>query len=405
MSNQNPSHPTPDPHNTAGPRHGSDPRNGAGPRDLPDPRNDRPVGRGERRAWNTATAVVGGVGALALLLGGAGTATAVAMTQERDGSWTASSDVDQIRIDAPSGMVSVNTSPTVDRVQVQWHESGWSLSERGIIPSVRDGVLQLDVPDRPSQWGSGVQSVSITVPQDGPRTSLDLKSGTGAVHVNGTYRDVRARTDLGSISATDVEAAVFDAHATTGQVLLDGVSVKNRLDAHTNQGGALVNVRGTAPQRTSVTATSGVYGISMPAADYWYPQDSQRDVADPRHPVTTTPGSNDRPGGARSSGAPTSPDYTGDDAARPSEVSADTVCAAAPEGQPCLFVSGTPVGVNDYSYMREWSQGWDEVAREYGEAPRSSERAAESKQPIDRATDAATASPTGCSTPSPADGN
>ena len=112
MSNQNPSHPTPDPHNAAGPR------------DLPDPRNDRPVGRGERRAWNTATAVVGGVGALALLLGGAGTAAAVAMPQERDGSWTASSDVERIRIDAPSGMVSVNTSPTVDRVQVQWHESG-----------------------------------------------------------------------------------------------------------------------------------------------------------------------------------------------------------------------------------------------------------------------------------------
>ena len=121
--------------------------------------------------------------------------------------------------------------------------------------------------------------------------------------------------------------------------------------------------------------------------------------------MTTTPGSNDRPGGARSSGAPTSPDSTGDDAARPSEVSADTVCAAAPEGQPCLFVSGTPVGVNDYSYMREWSQGWDEVAREYGEAPRSSERATESKQPIDRATDAAMASPTGSATPSPADGN
>ena len=164
MSNQNPSHPTPDPHSAAGPR------------DLPDPRNDRPVGRGERRAWNTATAVVGGVGALALLLGGAGTAAAVAMTQERDGSWTASSDVERIRIDAPSGMVSVNTSPTVDRVQVQWHDSGWSLSERGVIPSIRDGVLQLDMPGRPSQWGSGVQSVSITVPQDGPHTSLDLKS-------------------------------------------------------------------------------------------------------------------------------------------------------------------------------------------------------------------------------------
>ena len=112
MSHQNPSHPTPDPHNAAdprhgsNPRHGSDPRNGAGPRDLPDPRNDRPVGRGERRAWNTATAVVGGVGALALLLGGAGTAAAVAMTQERDGSWTASSGVERIRIDAPSGMSS-----------------------------------------------------------------------------------------------------------------------------------------------------------------------------------------------------------------------------------------------------------------------------------------------------------
>ena len=326
MSNQNPSHPTPDPQNASAPRHGSDPQNvsgprhGSGPRNMPDPRNDRPVGRGERRAWNTATAVVGGVGALALLLGGAGTATAVAMTQHRDGSWVAPSEVEQIRINAPAATIDVATSPTVEHVQVKWYETGLTLTDHDPAPVVRDGVLQMDIPRPRTGWDPSLQHVTVTVPQGNSRASLDLTSGTGAVHVNGTYRDVRARTDLGSISASNVEAAVIDARATTGQVLLDGVSVKNRLDAHTVRGGALVNVRGQVPERTSITATTGVYGISMPAADYWYPQDSQRDVADPRHPVTTTPGSNERPGGARSSGTPTSPQYTGDDAARPPRV-------------------------------------------------------------------------------------
>lgn len=328
-----------------------------------DPRGDRPhdrlVGRGERRAWNTATAVIGGVTALGLLLAGAGTAAAVALTQERDGSWTATSAVKEIRIDTRTATVDVTTSPTVEHVEVQWHETGWSLPDRQITPTVENGVLSLDaVRQEESAWATGPQQISVVVPQDAPAASLDISSTGGAVNVEGTYQDVSASSEMGSVTASNVEASVLDARATTGQVVLDGVSVKNRLDAHVTLGMALVAAQGPAPQRTSVTATTGAYGVDMPGADYWYPQGSQHDVADPRHPRTTTPGSSAYAGDSWGSGDSWSSDQglqTATQGGAPStEYDADATCDAAPKGRPCLFLKGTPVDVRDAGTVDAW---------------------------------------------------
>lgn len=359
----------------------------------------RPVGRGERRAWNTATAVVGGVGALALLLGGAGTAAALAMTQERTGSWTADAAVSSISIDAPMGSVDVFTSPTVDHVEVQWHEAGWKLDDRPLTPSLHNGTLRLDYPPERSDWGNSPRQVTVIVPQGGSAASLDVASSTGAVNVSGTFKNISARTDTGAVSAHDVEAAVLDARATTGQVLLDGVRVSDRLDAHVNQGVAIVNAHGSAPKRTSITASTGTYGAAMPGADYWYPEASQQDFPDPRHPRTVDPWSSGDSSSSSDteSSTPSDPSAfsalspapsfsafpaltTADDAAnqvtgaahravtaaekkdpeRTSSVDADTVCSAAPKGRPCLFLQGMPVDVQDSGYTDEWGQEWRE---------------------------------------------
>ena len=321
--------------------------------------HDRPGGRGERRAGNTATAVIGGVTALGLLLAGAGTAAAVALTQERDGSWTATSAVKEIRIDTRTAAVNITTSPTVEHVEVQWHETGWSLPDQQITPTVENGVLSLDAArQEESAWATGPQQISVVVPQDAPAASLDISSTAGAVNVEGTYRDVSASSEMGSVTASNVEASVLDARATTGQVVLDGVSVKNRLDAHVTLGMALVAAQGPAPQRTSVTATTGAYGVDMPGADYWYPQGSQHDVADPRHPRTTTPGGSAYAGDSWGSGDSWSSDQglqTATQGGAPStEYDADATCDAAPKGRPCLFLKGTPVDVRDAGTVDAW---------------------------------------------------
>lgn len=333
-----------------------DARHPQGPhRDRP---HDRPVGRGERRAWNTATAVVGGVGALALLLGGAGTATALALTQERDGSWRADSAISSIRIDAPTSVVDVSTSPTVDRVQVQWHETGWAFTEQPLAPEVSGGALTVRSSPERQKWGSTSRQISVIVPQDAPAASLNLTSTTGAVNLKGTFKDVSARTEIGSITATDVEASVLDARATTGQVLLNGVRVSNRLDAHATLGMALVEAQGTAPERASVTASTGAYGVDMTEADYWYPKTSRHDVADPRRPRTATAGDEPR-SSAEPWTSPTAGSSPHGETAR-AALDADTVCASAPKNRPCLFLEGTPVDVRTSGYMDEWNAQWDQ---------------------------------------------
>ena len=363
------------------------PGDGRPPRDpRGDHPHDRPVGRGERRAWNTATAVIGGVTALGLVLTGAGTAAAVALTQERDGSWTATSAVKEIHIDTRTATVDVTTSPTVEHVEVQWHETGWSLPDQQITPTVENGVLSLDaVQQEESAWATGPQQISVVVPQDAPAASLDLSSTAGAVNVEGTYRDVSATSEMGSVTATDVKASVLDARATTGQVVLDGVSVKNRLDAHVTLGMALVAAQGPAPQRTSVTATTGAYGVDMPGADYWYPQGSQHDVADPRHPRTTTPGGSEYAGDSWGSGDSWSSDegpQTATQSGAPStEYDADATCDAAPKGRPCLFLKGTPVDVRDAGTVDSWDGDWQESTEGSPGSPRSSDSPRPSDSP------------------------
>ena len=349
------------------------PGDGRPPRDLPNAAplgaghlggashepHDRPVSRGERRAWNTATAVLGGVVALGLVLGGAGTAAALALTQERDGSWTAASAIKKIRVDTRTATVNVTMSPTVEHVEVQWHETGWWLPDHQITPTVENGVLSLDaVPQEESARATGPQQISVVVPQEAPAASLDISSTSGAVNVQGTYQDVSAFSEMGSVTATDVKASVLDARATTGQVVLDGVRVKNRLDAHVTLGMALVEAQGPAPQRTSVTATTGAYGVDMPGADYWYPQGSQQDIADPRHPRTTTPGGSEYAGDSRGSGDSWSsdegPQTATQDGAPSTEYDADATCDAAPKCRPCLFLKGTPVDVRDAGTVDSW---------------------------------------------------
>lgn len=374
--------------------------------------HDRPVPRGERRAWNTATAVLGGVVALGLVLGGAGTAAALALTQEHNGSWTADAAVSSIRVDAADAAVYVHTSTTADRVEVQWSESGMNLPDRDPSPSLHDGALSLDLGAAAGAWGLGPssnRSVSVTVPEDSPPVSLDLQGTTNSLRVEGTFKDVSARTsDTGEVEASDLKAATVDARSTNGRVLLDGVHVSNRLDAHSDNGMVLVDTQGTSPKRASVTAGAGYYGVAMPTADYWYPQGSQKDFPDPGRPVTTDPAETDptddssleyygtydysplpseastpslfttaepspsatpraRTGGGSSASpsASSSAAASGSSRATSSASSgtghghdADTVCKAAPRDRPCLYLQGTPMSVKDSGWMNAWHDGW-----------------------------------------------
>lgn len=408
MSTHTPSPTTPDP--------GSHP--------AQDPRQNRPLPCGERRAWNTATAVVGGVVAIGLLVGGAGVTGALALTQEHNGSWTAPATVKTIHVDAADAAVYVHTSSTADRVQVLWSEAGINIPDRAPSPALHDGALSLDLGATATGWdlgGSSNRSVSVTVPEDSAPVSLDLQGTTNALFVEGTFKDVLAKTDTGSVEANDLEAATVDARSTNGRVLLDGAHVSDRLDAHTDTGMVLVDTQGTSPKRASVTAGSGSYGVTMPTADYWYPQGSQKDFTDPRHPVTTDPAGSDpadptddssleyygtyddsplpsevstpslfataepsssaTPRVAPSGGSPASPGTVSSPVASESPRAtssaasgastapgaesatghghdADTVCKTAPNGTPCLYLQGTPMGVKDSGWMHAWHDGW-----------------------------------------------
>lgn len=333
----------------------------------------QPVGRGQRTAWNTATAVLGGVGALALLFAGAGTAAGVVLTQERDGGWDAPSDVTAIDVDTDSAAISVVTSATADTVEVGWSESGWNLGAP-VSPQVSDGTLRITVDRSASWWNSATQQITITVPEKTP-TSLELETVNGAVHINGSYSRVRATTTRGSISASGVKASVLDVRASTGQVLLDGVRVTDRLDAHTGSGLTTVSVTGAAPQRSSVTSDFGYYGVAFPTGDYWYPAASQRDFTNPRLPRTPDTGSfpedtaplgegADHEARATPDAATSSGPATATESPRTSAGAYDAqdVCGQAPEGRPCLFLKGDPVNISDSAYLREWQDAWNDLS-------------------------------------------
>ncbi|MDO4918946.1 DUF4097 family beta strand repeat-containing protein [Kocuria sp.] len=369
------------------------------------PAGDRPLPRGERRAWNAATAVVGGVGALALLLGGAGTAAALALTQERDSSWSADSAVSALDIDAPTAAVDVSTSPTVDHVEVRWHETGWHLDEQQLTPTVEKGTLRLTVPPEQSGWGTSFRSISVLVPEKAPAAAVTFTGHTGAVSITGAFTTVSATTELGVVSAQDVQATVLDARATAGEVVLDGVRVRDRLDAHATTGTALVSTQGAAPKRASVTADTGFYGVDMPAADYWYPATSRHDFPNPRLPRTTSSedGTTDSAGtGMAGSGGTDAATAVSGDGAPGADVQADAVCASAPKNRPCLFLRGEPLDVQDFGYADELGEAWQERTSPHESDDRSPGSPASGTSPSSPSASRSTSTPAASAPPTPA---
>ena len=360
----------------------------------PHPTNP-PINRGQRRGWNTATGIIGGLGALTLLVGGAGAATAAVMTQERTDTWTASSEASKIVVDSDSANVRVLTSPTVENVEVKWQEFGWGLGDQR-APQESDGVIRVDAAEQTSRWNSAVNNIEITVPESDTDTSLDLTAEHGLVHVTGAFDEITATSKFGSVSADSVKASVIDARTTNGQVLLDGIEVSDRLDAHTRNGFTSVRASGEAPKQSSVTAESGVYELKLPTADYWYPASSQQGFDDPRSPETVTPDrrqwndsfdsrfDNDAapsPSVSPSASASASPSAGASSkaSAAPSNSARDEngiatawtsqdACETAPDGRPCLFVAGEPASAQDSADMRywreEWSSAYDEAMSE-----------------------------------------
>ncbi|WP_431813913.1 DUF4097 family beta strand repeat-containing protein [Kocuria sp. cx-455] len=356
----------------------------------PHPANP-PISRGQRRGWNTATGIIGGLCALSLLVGGAGAAAAAVMTQERSDTWTASSDASRIEVDAQSANVHVVTSPTAEHVEVEWQEIGWGLDDQR-SPREADGVIRVAAPEQSSRWNGGINNIRITVPEDDSLASLDLTATHGIVDISGAFDRVDLSSEYGSLSGRSVKAKELAARTVNGQVLLDGVEVSDRLDAHTRHGLTSVRVSGTAPKQTSVTAENGIYELKLPTADYWYPATSQQSFADPRSPETVTPERNRYNGSFDSSfgdydAAPSSsvsPSATagGSPSASPSAEASSTpgaapsnsardrsgfvtawssqeACASAPGDRPCLFVAGEPVGSQDSADMRYWREQWN----------------------------------------------
>lgn len=358
----------------------------------PHPTNP-PISRGERRGWNTATGIIGGLGALSLLVGGAGAATAAVMTQERTDTWTASSEASRIVVDSDSANVRVLTSPTVENVEVTWQVFGWGLGDQP-APQESDGEIRLSA-EQTSRWNSAINNIEITVPESDSDTSLDLTAEHGLVHVTGAFDQISAKSMFGSVSADSVKASVIDARTTNGQVLLNGIEVSDRLDAHTRNGFTSVRVTGEAPKQTSVTAESGVYELKLPTADYWYPANSQQGFDDPRSPETVTPereqwndsfdssfGDDAAPSPSVSpsasqsglpSGSPSASPSTGASSkagAAPSNSARDEsgiatawtseqACESAPGERPCLFVAGQPASAQDSADMQYWREEWN----------------------------------------------
>lgn len=340
-----------------------------------------PIPRGQRRGWNTGTGIIGGVGALSLLLIGAGTATAGVMTQERSDTWTASQETERIVVDTDNANVRIRTSPTAENVEVTWQEVGWNLGDNR-VPEESDGVVRVDSGGPSVGWNSGINNIQVTVPENNANTSLELTADRGFVHVSGAFKDVTAASTFGSVSADAVKAESFDARTANGQVMLDGLEVSERLDAHTRNGFTSVRVTGEAPKRTSVTSESGAYELKMPTADYWYPQNSQQRFDDPRTPETVTPRgdrwADDAPSSSaspspsapasRSASPETEPSRSG--ATAPSSTSrdqtgiatawtTDEACADAPGDRPCLFVAGETLNAADSRDMQYWREEWN----------------------------------------------
>jgi hypothetical protein len=269
------------------------------------------LGENERTAWLVPTAVLGGIGALLLLGAGGATAAASLSVQEHRVDTTVTESVDTVVVDGRSAVIEVVTADVPD-LRVESVYAGFQL-ESAPDPRVEDGRLSIDALPS-SSWpgaGSGMH-VRITVPAGDEPVDLRLSGDAGALSVEGDFGDVRLDTEAGVIEVSGSARALWAA-SEFGAVELDGVRVREDLDVHTEVGATDVRLVGEAPRRVSVTTRAGAVEAAVPEADWWTPSVAGADERDPE------------------------------------DLTAATVCAAAPGDRPCLYVSSA-VGAAEITY-------------------------------------------------------
>lgn len=257
-------------------------------------------GSGERAAWLVPTAVLGGLGALALLGGGGAVAAAALSVQEHRVATTVTEPVDTVVVNGRSAVVEVATADVPD-LRVESVYAGIRL-ESAPEPRVADGRLSIDaLPGSSWPGAGGGMHVRVTVPSGDDPVDLRLSSDAGVLSLEGDFGDVRLETDAGVVEASGSARSLWAA-SDVGSVELDGLRVREDLDVHTEVGSTEVRLVGEAPRRTSLTAGAGSVEATVPEADWWTP---------------AVPGA-ERGGTARPAAA---------------------VCAAAPADRPCLHAS------------------------------------------------------------------
>ncbi|WP_298585537.1 hypothetical protein [uncultured Kocuria sp.] len=269
------------------------------------------VSENERTAWLVPTAVLGGIGAL-LLLGAGGAAAAASLSvQEHRVDTTVTESVDTVVVDGRSAVIEVVTADVPD-LQVESVYAGFRL-ESAPEPRVEDGRLSIDaLPSAPWPGAGSGMHVRITVPAEDEPVDLRLSGDAGALSVEGDFGDVRLDTEAGVIEVSG-SARTLWAASEVGAVDLDGVRVREELDAHTEVGATELRLLGEAPRRVSVTTRAGAIEAAVQDADWWTPV------------------------------------VAGADEREPEALTAATVCAAAPADRPCLYVSSA-VGAAEITY-------------------------------------------------------
>lgn len=258
------------------------------------------VGETERTAWLVPTAVLGGLGAL-LLLGGSGAAMAASLSiEQRQVDTTVTEPVDTVVVDGHAAVIEVVTADVPD-LRVEAVYAGLGL-DRVPEPRVEDGRLTLDaLPSSP--WpGTGAEiDVRVTVPADDEPVDVRLSGDAGALSVQGDFGDVRLDAEAGVLQMGGSARNLWMA-SEVGHVVVDGARVREDLDVHTEVAATEVRLLGDAPRRVAITTGTGAIEASVPDAPWWTPAVAGADERDPE------------------------------------DLTAATVCAAAPEDRPCLFV-------------------------------------------------------------------
>lgn len=277
----------------------------------PGPTDQDVVGANERTAWLVPTAVLGGLGALLLLAGG-GAATAASLSiEERRVDTTVTEPVESVVVDGRSAVVEVVTADVPD-LRVEAVHAGIRL-DRAPEPRVENGRLTLDaIPSSSWPGAGGGTYVRVTVPAEDEPVDLRLSGDAGALSAEGDFGDVRLDTEAGVIEVSGSARSLWAA-SEVGAVDLDGVRVVEDLDVHTEVGATDVRLLGDAPRRVAVTTGAGAIDATVQDASWWTP---------------VVAGAEDR---------------------YPEDLTAATVCAAAPEDRPCLYVSSA-VGAAEITY-------------------------------------------------------